>query len=49
VFSFFSFWFFVFVVAVVASIWDDSLTNLISRQQLFFKKMKIILVACGAA
>jgi hypothetical protein len=45
----FSFWFFVFVVAVVASIWDDNLTNLISRQQLFFKKMKIFLKACGAA
>jgi len=44
-----SFWFLVFVSAVVASIWDDFLTNLISRQQLFFKKMKIILEACGAA
>jgi len=44
-----SFWFLVFVVAVVVSIWDDNLTNLIFRQQLFFKKMKIILVACGAA
>jgi len=42
-------WFLVFVSAVVASIWDDYLTILISRQQLFFKKMKIILEACGAA
>ena len=38
-----------FVVAVVASIWDDNLTNLISRQQLFFKKMKIIFEARRAA
>jgi hypothetical protein len=43
------FGFLFFVVAVVASIWDDYLINLFSRQQLFFKKMKIILEACGAA
>ena len=38
-----------FVVGVVPSIWRYNLTLLISRQQLFFKKMKIILAACGAA
>jgi len=41
--------FFVFVVAVVASIWNDYLTSLIFRQQLFFKKMKIIFAARRAA
>jgi len=40
---------FVFVVAVVAPIWTYNLTILISCQQLFFKKMKIIFVACGCA
>jgi hypothetical protein len=38
-----------FVVAVVASIWDDLRTNLISRQQLFFKKSENIFMGCGAA
>jgi len=40
---------FVFVSGVVPSIWDDNLTELISRQQLFFKKMKIIFAARRAA
>jgi len=31
-------WFFVFVSGVVPSIWDDYLTILISRQQLFSRK-----------
>jgi len=31
-------WFFVFVSGVVPSIWNDYLTHLIFRQQLFFKK-----------
>ena len=42
-------WFFVFVVGVVPSIWRHNLTILFSRQQLFFKKMKIILEARRAA
>ncbi|MBU6182611.1 MAG: hypothetical protein KGR46_07360 [Verrucomicrobia bacterium] len=42
-------WFFVFVSGVVPSICGHSRTLLKSRQQLFFKKVKKVFWACGAA